>query len=50
MTELNDPANCDQFPFPGRLMNLTFKQLVIIVAILLLLAAGLMYEALRLYA
>jgi hypothetical protein len=50
MTELNNPANCEQFPFPGRLMNLTFKQLVIIVAILLLLAAGFMYEAFSLYA
>ena len=45
MTELNNPAKCERFPFPGRLINLTFKQLVIIVAILLLLAAGLMYEA-----
>ena len=45
MTELNNPANCERFPFPGYLINLTFKQLVIIVAILLLLAAGLMYEA-----
>ena len=49
MTELNDPGNCEQFPFPGRLMNLTFKQLVIIVAILLVLAAGLMLEAYRFY-
>ncbi len=45
MTELNNPANCERFPFPVCLINLTFKQLVIIVAILLLLAAGLMYEA-----
>ena len=45
MTELNNPAKCERFTFPGRLINLTFKQLVIIVAILLLLAAGLMYEA-----
>ena len=30
MTELNNPANCERFPFPGCLINLTFKQLVII--------------------
>ena len=45
MTELNNPANCERFPFLGRLINLTFKQLVIIVTILLLLAVGIMYEA-----
>jgi len=49
MTELNNPAKCEQFSFPGRLMNLTFKQMVIIVAILLLIAAGFMYEAFRLF-